>query len=1153
MQASTRHIPSSAGYHLIELTNPSGLRIQLLPGGEIFAIRHGVTLINQVIPTPAERGMRRLVLRDHSNAGIAITELTGPAVRFAPINDRQAGWRGVSAEFEHTVTLALHPKLPLWVWHVRIQNRSARMRTFDLLHGQDLGLADEAGVRGNEAFVSQYIDYCPVPHPRWGTVLLSRQNMAQSNNDHPWMAQGCLSGTIAFATDGYQFFGVGHRLTGVPEAYQQLRLPSRRLQYEFAYTALQSVPVTLLPGKSWETSFFAFFQANHDCASGVSDLDGLSDTLARAAAECVSSASATPPDWRTNTASVLHAPPLAGAEPLEADWAQWFPGEHRQIERDAAGNRLSFFYDAARHVVSRRKETLVDRPHGHLLRSGKSLWLEAETLGSTVYASGVFNAQVYLGNTNLARGLSVVRNPLDVMASSGQRVFVRRNADEPWRRLGIPSAFEIGLDGVRWIYRLDGDVVEAVTCMVDETPVVALTLRVLTGPPYEFLVSHLLVLGDREMDQAFSMTVDPDAARIECAPDPKTLLGAKWPDLRFIIVASSPADVLHCGGDELLLSDLKPHAAPYAVLQSKPVQCFTVSVEGWFANEDDTDGGPYRVPGGSGRLKSTTGRHPFGIGLPTLQHAAAAHVAETLPWFPHNACMHFTAPRGLEQYGGAAWGMRDVCQGPVEWLLATRQFAPVRRTLVQVFAQQYADNHQNDEYTSLAGCWPQWFMFAPFRFIQSRHAHGDVPFWPVKALCDYIEATGDFTIVEEEVPFTDAKTFTATARRKSVLYHAMRVVDVFENRRIAGTALVNYGDGDWDDTLQPADPALRLHMVSAWTAALAYHAFRLLQQVCLRANRTDEASRLASLLPAMQADFQRLLLLDGVLAGFMVFGDGAPRPLLHPRDRVTGIRYRLLPMTRAIISEMFQPEQAAQHLELIREHLLFPDGVRLMSDPVPYGGGVTHWFKRAETAANFGREIGLMYTHAHLRYVEALAKLGYAEEMWEMLGRATPVQVRDRVPNAALRQGNTYFSSSDGAFADRYEAAMRFDELRQGVVSVKGGWRIYSSGPGLFLHRVINGMLGIRDSFGDLVLDPVLPRMLDGLVAEVVRDGKQLEFRYTVGARGFGPKRICVNEQTLPLDRREANPYREGGVRIAAGQFAALLHDGVNVVEIELG
>jgi hypothetical protein len=45
----------------IELANPYGLRIQLSPAGELFAIRHGPTLINPVIPTPADRGLHRRV------------------------------------------------------------------------------------------------------------------------------------------------------------------------------------------------------------------------------------------------------------------------------------------------------------------------------------------------------------------------------------------------------------------------------------------------------------------------------------------------------------------------------------------------------------------------------------------------------------------------------------------------------------------------------------------------------------------------------------------------------------------------------------------------------------------------------------------------------------------------------------------------------------------------------------------------------------------------------------------------------------------------------------------------------------------------------------------------------------------------------------
>ena len=39
-----------------------------------------------------------------------------------------------------------------------------------------------------------------------------------------------------------------------------------------------------------------------------------------------------------------------------------------------------------------------------------------------------------------------------------------------------------------------------------------------------------------------------------------------------------------------------------------------------------------------------------------------------------------------------------------------------------------------------------------------------------------------------------------------------------------------------------------------------------------------------------------------------------------------------------------------------------------MDRPLAYHGGPETIFRRAESAAFFGREIGLMYVHSHLRY-----------------------------------------------------------------------------------------------------------------------------------------------------------------------------------------
>ena len=138
-------------------------------------------------------------------------------------------------------------------------------------------------------------------------------------------------------------------------------------------------------------------------------------------------------------------------------------------------------------------------------------------------------------------------------------------------------------------------------------------------------------------------------------------------------------------------------------------------------------------------------------------------------------------------------------------------------------------------------------------------------------------------------------------------------------------------------------------------------------------------------------------------------------------------------------------------------------------------------FRRAESASFFGREIGLMYVHAHLRYGEAMAVLGEADALWDALHVANPISVTERVVNAAPRQRNAYFSSSDAAFADRYEASTAWSRVTAGTIAVEGGWRIYSSGPGLYVNLLIRHALGARRFFGQRITAPVLPGHLPGL------------------------------------------------------------------------
>ena len=337
-------------------------------------------------------------------------------------------------------------------------------------------------------------------------------------------------------------------------------------------------------------------------------------------------------------------------------------------------------------------------------------------------------------------------------------------------------------------------------------------------------------------------------------------------------------------------------------------------------------------------------------------------------------------------------------------------------------------------------------------------------------------------------------------------------------------------------------------MVSSWTVALTYQVVNQFSEA-LKKYDLVEAEALKTIAAGIEADFNRYILPTGVIPGFLYMENPEEIELMvHPTDTKTGINYRLLPMTRSMIGELLTPEQAAKHYDIIKEQLFCPDGVRLMNKPAKYDGGVSTHFKRAEQAANFGREIGLHYVHAHIRFVEAMAKLGKAEEVWNGLEVINPIGIGQVVPNAELRQSNAYFSSSDGKFNTRYEAQDRFNELRNGTVPVKGGWRIYSSGPGIYMNQLISNCLGIRHESEKLIIDPVLPMEMDGLQFDFMIQDKPVTFHYHLEGKD---QAVFLNGEQVETTRI-SNRYREGGVQIHLEDLVKKLKTSDNTIEIYL-
>ncbi len=1079
-----------------------------------------------------EGGPANLYLRKHGSSAECIP-LLGPQSPTCFETDTQSGrfagtgsWLGI----DYALELVLSKSATAWFWHVQLSNRAADAQTLDITYAQDLAIAPYGAVRMNEFYVSQYVDHTPLTHAEHGIVAASRQNQPVDGR-HPWCIIGSLRKGAAFATDALQFHGLANR-EGRSTRHLAAELPNRRLQHEHSMVVIREAPIRLEPNASASGGFFGRFFADHPEATSAADLDCVKHIVALPEAKPTFTS---PRAKRGQGASLFVTAPLLGARDLTDDeLSAAFAAPWRHAERDERGALLSFFHDADSHVVLRAKELRVQRPHGHLLRTGRHLTPDETALTSTVWMGGVFHSMVTQGHVSINRFLSTVHSYLGLFRSHGQRVFVE--LAEQWHLLDTPSAFEMSPDECRWIYRHDGGEISVRAEARHGPQELALSVEFTAGAPGRCLISHHVALNGDDGSAPGPARWREEGSEVVVTAVPDSDVGQRFPNGSFNIVPAPGTQFERIGGDELLFVDGRSRQQPYICVVTAPQRVVGLRIRGDLLPESVP--APIRAP----RDERIVPRLSVAVRDASTLEKPLSRIADIVPWFAHDALVHYLSPRGLEQYSGGGWGTRDVCQGPVELLLALGRVQPIRDLLLRVMRQQNPD-----------GDWPQWFMFFEReRNIRPGDSHGDIVFWPLVVLAQYLTASGDDSVLDERVPFFDARGPDA-GEPATVWQHAERALALIKRRVIPGTSLAAYGHGDWNDSLQPADPSLRDRLCSAWTVTLHVQALTALARALRSLGRTNDAVPLEAWAEEVRRDFQRLLVRDGVVAGYALFEDrDRVRYLLHPSDETTGVRYSSLAMIHALLEDMLAPDQVTEHLRLIDSHLSGPDGARLFDRPLPYHGGPQRLFQRAETATFFGREIGLMYMHAHLRYAQALAHVGDAQRFFRALCQAVPIGIRAIVPSATLRQANCYYSSSDAAFEDRYQAGAEYERVARGAIPLDGGWRVYSSGAGIALGLIFRHFLGLSSEAAALSIDPVVPPELDGMCVKTALLGRPVEVRYSVRRHGCGVESIAVNGESMPYAARP-NPHRRGAALIPASELLRRLSAEQNVLAIDLG
>lgn len=1105
--------PILKGKLMYLLNNKSGLKIKILSNLSFHSIFFKNILVNLYLGNELETSLTNLTIEYKINSHTFTLPLFSPLG--SPLIKTSENAITIQRNIDglQIITkLQLHKNLNCWRVYSNVTNQSNDTVTVSLVNTLDLGLCDYSSARLNEAFVSQYIHHEVYNTKEFGLSILSRQNESVFGKN-----PACLTFSdqtiTSYATDGRDIFHQG----------KLSEFPNRRRQGEHSMVGLRTEGIEVIQNQSLDCHFYSFFFENVET---IERAPSLSDTIKT----CQLDWEVDDTKWengRKTNVSLFHlGESIEGGLVSKSQLKELFPNPWRNTELNQEGTLLSFFTEQSKHVTLKEKEIHCLRPQGQILRTGNEYFPRESSLTATCYFNGIFISQLTQGHTSLNLFLSRKTGDLGTSVSKGLCIFCK--LDSVWKRLGNPSYQTYLPDVLEWVYLLEG---KTIRIQVNSNPDDSLSLSCFHSfsSPLEVLFSFSTGLDGENGDLPIPPKIAIENESILITPNQKSSLYERL-DGKGFRIRSNQITRFFVSDDRLLLERGKSLGLPYLTIKTEIHSELTFQIYGEL-NDEKVDVSPSLT-----KKENGIEHHSLLNSAMTLNNVKFLEVIDILPWFKQNAEIHFLNPRGLEQFSGGGWGTRDVCQGAFEFLLSTGNFSAIRELLIHVFSEQNED-----------GDWPQWFMlYGRDKHIRANDSHGDILYWPIICILTYLERSHDRSILDE---FTTNQTRTS---KRSILIGMEITLREIKNRFIENTVLPKYGNGDWNDSMQPKEPFFQSQAVSTWTAELQNLLYQKLVWFYDWIGKEDEKAEYQIHFQTLTKQIHSECMENRTIAGLVQFSPKEKNILyLHPLDTITKIQYSILPMIYGILSNVFTLEEAEYHLKIIKQHLTGPDGVRLFNKPVPYQKGNSTFFKRAETASYFGREIGLMYTHAHLRYCEALAYMGKSNEFFTQLNLTNPIGINKRIPQSRIRQSNCYYSSSDAFFLNREDAEKNYEQLWKGDIPLEGGWRVYSSGPGIFLKLFYESLLGLQFFHDGIIFDPMMPKDFDGFKINFDRFDTKFEVIYNIRRENGCIHSIHFNGVIIPLERI-LNPYRLGGFKVNKGMILKNKKEGTNTFVIQI-